>query len=316
MNEKNIPVILGPTASGKTKCGIELARLLNAEIISVDSRKVYEGLKIGTATPAGEWRDGVYWVQGIAHHLMGHLKADHPYNAGDFADDAARLIEEILKRGKCPLIVGGTGFYFKALQKGLPVLPKRDEEFRKNLENEMTALGPERIHERLKAIDPVSALGISDKDRHKIIRALEIFHLTGRPFSEWKSRTEKKSHHQFTVLGLDFEKEVLNQRIEVRSKKMFDEGMIEETKNLLDQGYSPECPALVSFGYKEAVQVIQGKIKREDFLPLLIKGTKAYAKRQRTWFRTQITPTWFMCDETSKAAEIALKMSDFLKMTN
>lgn len=308
-----IPVILGPTASGKTSVGILLARELNAEIISIDSRKVYRGLPVGTATPPGKWTAGTYVVDGIAHHLIAHLAPDVPYTAGDFAHDAERLIGEIRRRGKTPLFVGGTGFYFKALQLGLPPLPTRDPKIRAELEARMTEEGGIALHAELTAKDPAAGESIDPADRHKIIRALEVIRLTGRPFSAALESAPVVSPHLFAVMGLDFPKPVLDQRIETRAERMFEGGMIDEAAKLLDQGYSPFCPALASFGYREAVAVARGKMPREEFVPALIKGTKAYAKRQRTWFRTQVKPSWFMCDQQSRKEEISMRMKAFFQ---
>lgn len=306
-----IPVILGPTASGKTSVGIELAKLVNGEIISIDSRKVYQGLPIGTATPIGKKEGKALVVKGVPHYLMDFLSPDEPYNAGDFARDAEDLITEIQARRKVPVLVGGTGFYFKALAQGLPPLPKADEKLRAEMAKRVEKKGIEDLRAELEKVDPESAKNITKSDRHKIIRALEIYHLTGQPFSQWKHKKNQPKGHSFAVMGLQFPKDLLDRRIEERSTEMFKQGMIEETEALLKQGFAPDCPALASFGYREAVQVIQGTLKRGEFLPLLIKGTKAYAKRQRTWFRTQVKPAWFACDALSKKEEIAMSMKAF-----
>lgn len=309
----NIPVILGMTATGKTDIGIALAKLIDGEIISVDSRKVYAGLTIGTAVPDGTWDKNVLVVDGIAHHLIQHLKPDQPYNAGDFAQDAETLIDQILARGKTPLLVGGTGFYFKALHMGLPQLPPRDNTLRANLMKRLEKEGSDMLHDELKRNDPTAAAAISHNDSHKIVRALEVTALTGRPFSSWKKTEKNKSKHSFFIMGLDMDKEKLEQKIELRSKKMLERGMIDETQAVLKQGYAPTCPALTSFGYKEAVQVLEGKLTKSEFLPLLIKGTKAYAKRQRTWFRTQTKPThWLHLKPSQDFNETASKIEHLL----
>lgn len=308
-----IPVIVGPTASGKTSVGILLAREINAEILSVDSRKVYRGLPVGTATPPGKWTAGAYVVDGIPHHLMAFLAPDVPYSAGDFARDAEKLIREIEGRGKRPLLVGGTGFYLKALQQGLPQLPAREPRVRAELEARMKDEGGIALHAELTQLDPVAGESIDPADRHKIIRALEVIRLTGRPFSAALAEGPPASSHTFIVMGVDFPKALLDRRIEERSEEMARGGMIEEAARLLDQGYSPYCPALASFGYREAVQVVRGKMSRNDFLPALIHGTKAYARRQRTWFRTQAQPSWFPCDESSRKEEISMRMKAFFE---
>lgn len=308
-----LPAIVGPTASEKTSVGILLAREINAEIISVDSRKVYRGLPVGTATPPGKWTAGAYVVDGVPHHLMSFLAPDAPYSAGDFTRDAEKLIAEIESRGKRPLLVGGTGFYLKALQQGLPRLPARDPHIRAELEARMKAEGGIALHAELTRLDPVAGEAIDPADRHKIIRALEVIRLTGRPFSAALAETPAASSHTFVIMGIDFPKPLLDRRIEERSGQMARGGMIEEAARLLDQGYSPYCPALASFGYREAVQVVRGKMPQKDFLPALVHGTKAYARRQRTWFRTQVQPSWFMADESSRKEEISMRMKAFFE---
>lgn len=312
----SIPVILGQTASGKTSVGIDLARLLNGEIISIDSRKVYEGLPIGTATPAGEWEDGAYIVKGIPHHLMGFLSPDKPYAAGDFIDQADQLIRDITARGRTPILVGGTGFYFKALRDGLPELPKSDPAVRAKLEKRLAAEGVDAMREELIRVDPAAAGAITTGDRQKILRALEVLEMTGEPFSSWKDKKKPVTVRSYTVMGLHYAQEVLEKRIKERSAHMEKEGMIEEAAAVLKKGFEPTCPALASFGYREAVEVVLGKRPRSQFLPSLIKGTKAYAKRQRTWFRTQVQPFWFECGTTTNGSDIALKMKAFLEYTH
>jgi len=312
MNKTFIPVILGETASGKTSVGIQLAQEMNGEIISVDSRKVYKGLPIGTATPDGIWKHGVYLVKAIPHHLMGHLAPDQAYTAGDFSHDANQLIDQIRERNKTPILVGGTGFYFKALAQGLPTLPKADEALRAVLAERIEKDGIDALYGELKKKDPEAAASITPHDKHKIIRALEILQLTGHPFSTWKNQKKQPVHQNFVVMGVRFPKEHVEKRIEERSEFMFKAGMIEETEAVIKQGYAPTCPALSSFGYREAVEVIRGERARSEFLPALIKGTKAYAKRQRTWFRTQVKPTWFECDANTRKEEISMKMKAFL----
>jgi len=309
---KNIPVILGQTASGKTSVGNALAQQINGEIISIDSRKVYRDLPIGTATPTGTWKEGAYIVNNIPHYLMAHLSPDQYTTAGDFAKDAELLIQKILDKGKTPLLVGGTGFYFKALEHGLPKLPPRNPEIRRKLEEELAEIGGTAMHRQLTAIDPKTASTIAKNDRQKVVRALEVFRISGIPVSRYPPSPKKKSKFNYLVMGLRYPAELIERRIEVRSQNMVDKGMIEETETLLKQGVSKNCPALVSFGFKEAVQVIEKKLPRADFLSFLIKGTKAYAKRQRTWFRTQVQPTWFDCDDHTDANKISSEMKRLL----
>lgn len=308
-----IPVLMGQTASGKSSVGILLAHLLNGEIISMDSRKIYADLPIGTATPRGRWEGETFFVDGVAHHLMGHLPPDRVYTAGDFSRDADHIIEAILNRGRTPILVGGTGFYFKSLQDGLPALPVRDDALRRELHRRLLAEGTPALHNELKRLDPAAAGALSPNDKQKIIRALEVCRLSGKPYSDFKRSEKSASRWRYAVMALRWPKPLLEERIERRSRAMMDDGMIEETEAVLKKGYPPTCPALISFGYREAVMVIQGKISRDEFLPLLIRGTKAYAKRQLTWLRTQTKCAWHECDAKTEKNEIALNMKAFLE---
>lgn len=305
MKQPLIPVVLGATATGKTDVGIELSKLIDGEVISVDSRKIYKGLPIGTATPEGAWKNDSLVVEGVVHHLISCLRPDQPFTAGDFAQQTEVLIEKIFQKGKIPVLVGGTGFYFKALALGLPHLPPRDPALRDKLMERTAQEGSASLHEELKQVDPQAAQAISSRDKHKIVRALEVFQLTRQPFSSWKNAGRKPSAHSFAVFGLHMDKTTLDRRIEERSQRMTKAGMIEEAEQILKEGYAKTCPALSSFGYREAVEVIEGTLPRSEFLPRLIKGTKAYAKRQHTWFRTQTKPRWIECDQKSDAREIS-----------
>lgn len=307
-----IPVILGTTATGKTAIGITLAKEINGEVISVDSRKVYKGLPIGTATPKGTWENNIYRVNGIPHHLMGHLSPDNPYTAGDFAKDAERLMGEIISRNRTPVLVGGTGFYFRALFQGLPKLPARDNNIRSKLASQIEKEGLDSLFNELEKADPLAAKKISKGDSHKIIRALEILELTGLPYSSWKNLNLNPSKFSYEVMALRMDKDETLKRIEKRSRQMLKDGMIEEAEAVIKAGHSKTCPALLSFGYREAVEVIEGTLSKEDFLTRLIKQTNAYAKRQRTYFRTQIKPRWIEYTGSADIREISLKMNGFL----
>ena len=307
-----VPVLLGPTASGKTDVAIRLAKEWDAEIVSVDSRKVYKGLRVGTATPDGAWRNGAYVVDGVPHHLMDFLDPRAAYTAGDFCGDAERVMAEIERRGRVPFLVGGTGFYFKALKDGLPPLPPRDETLRAELERRRTEDGLAALRAELADRDPAFAAKVGANDKHKIIRALEVIRLTGRPYSAWKAVPGRASGRRFRVAALEYPAEVLARRIEERSRRMVQHGMIEETRALLASGCPAAAPALTSFGYRDAVRVVNGDLSTDDFLALLIRSTKAYAKRQRTYFRTQLAPRRIPCDASSKKSDISMSLNDFI----
>lgn len=280
--------IVGPTASGKTETGLALARQQNSEVISVDSRQVYKGLPIGTAQPP---------KTDVPYHLIGFLDPKDVFSAADFVDHAERLISEIQERGKTPILVGGTGFYFRALFEGLANLPKADEAIRQRLRAEAEAQGRTALHERLRQIDPKAAEKIPANNIQRLIRALEVYELTGKPISTWHEEHKKTSDAMrnawnVKIIGLDPGKEILGQRIAERSEKMLQQGMIEETKALLDQGYPDNCPGLSGLGYPHVVSFLKGKMSKTDLLAQLILETRQYAKRQRTWFRGQMEVEW------------------------
>jgi len=280
--------VVGPTASGKTEAGLALARKLNGEIISVDSRQVYRGLPIGTAQP---------FQSEIPYHLIGFLDPKDIFSAADFAEKADTWIEDIQARGKTPILVGGTGFYFRALLEGLAPLPAADETIRQRLRTEAQKIGRPALHERLRKVDPEAAKKIPANNIQRLIRALEVFELSGKPISAFHHEHQaamlaRKKKRAFKLIGLDPGKEVLEQRITQRSAWMLEHGMIEETRALLKKGYPENCPGLSGLGYPNVIAFLKGQITRESLLTKLIQDTRQYAKRQRTWFRNQMEVQW------------------------
>lgn len=313
--------IVGPTASGKTALGLRLARERNGEIISVDSRQVYRFLSIGTAKPPGMWsfcpeqtdqpvasfaaskRSHVaYLVEGIRCHLVDCLDPDTRYTAATFVRDATEKVREIRSRGKNPIFVGGTGLYFKALVEGLAPLPPADPVIRARLTKEAEDHGRHLLHDRLRRVDPVAAEKIPANNIQRLVRALEVYELTGKPISEWhrehaKTVTPTKVgahsndvHLQF--IGPEVPRPELIHRIEARCRTMLESGMIEETQALVDRGYAESCPALSGLGYPRVIAHLKGTLSKDECLQLLIQDTRQYAKRQMTWFRHQLPVEW------------------------
>ena len=291
--------VVGPTASGKTELGLKLAKEQNGEIISVDSRQVYRHLRVGTARP----RD----TRGIPYHLIDFLDPDQRFSAADFVRRASEKIADIRARGKTPILVGGTGLYFKALTQGLAPLPSASPEIRERLKEEARDGGREKLHERLQKVDPEAAKKIPANNIQRLVRALEVYELTGKPISLWhrehrltptplpqgegaKPSGEAGLHLKF--VGIDISREELLRRIETRCRTMIEEGMIEETQALLKQGLAENCPALTGLGYPRIVAVLKGTMSKEECLKLLIQDTRQYAKRQMTWFRHQLPVIW------------------------
>lgn len=304
MSEKSLPEILvltGPTATGKTKIGIELAQKLNGEIISADSRQVYKLMDIGTAKPTPQER------KEAVHHLLDVVFPDETYSAGRFAREAEIIIEQILNRQKLPIIVGGTGLYLKSLIYGIFESPRVKEEIRKELRQEAEHYGLQNIYERLADIDPLTAGRISPKDRVRIIRALEIYEVTGRPISELQTQWKKKQKkYEFKTYGIIMNRKKLYERINSRVDRMIEQGFLGEVKNLKQQGYSFELPALRTFGYLDFFNYLQGKVGLGEAIEKFKQGTRNFAKRQLTWFRHQLPLTWIDLDN-QKPVEVILR---------
>jgi tRNA dimethylallyltransferase len=282
--------IVGPTASGKTELGLRLAQEQNGEIISVDSRQVYRHLSTGTAKPIGQWTHH-YLVRGIPYHLVDLLNPDQRFSAADFVRLAEDAVKHIGARGKTPIFVGGTGLYYKALAEGLAALPEANPEFRMRLHKEAKEKGREALHKKLQKIDPESAKKIPANNIQRLVRALEVYELTGKPISQWH-RNHKKKGTPLKFIGIDLGREALVRRIEARARGMMEKGMIAETEKLLKQGYLETCPALTGLGYPRIVSLLKGKLSKEECLRLLIQDTRQYAKRQMTWFRHQLPVQW------------------------
>ncbi|MDD5382651.1 MAG: tRNA (adenosine(37)-N6)-dimethylallyltransferase MiaA [Candidatus Margulisbacteria bacterium] len=278
-------ILLGPTAAGKTKLAIELAKKLNGEIISADSMQVYRGMDVGTAKPTLEER------QGLPHHLIDVLDPDEPWTVSDFVEQANKLTKDIVFRGKVPLIVGGTGLYLWSLLEGFsfPIAPA-DKELRAKLEKEqLTAL-----YSRLTAIDPAAAEKIHPNDKKRIIRALEVYELTGRPISHSQAtRDPGLVTRDQLLIGLNLPREELYSRIDQRVDSMIEKGLIEEVTGLLAKGYSKELPSFQALGYKEAVEYLAGKWTKEQMIAELKKRTRHFARRQMTWFKRFNNVRWF-----------------------
>ncbi len=282
----DILVIAGPTASGKTAVGIELARRLNGEIISADARQIYRFMDIGTAKPTAEERSAA------RHHLIDFVNPDEDYSAGQFAEDASAVIGDILCRGKMPILVGGAGLYIRALFDGFSPMPKIPAEIRARLKEEGRESLPE-LYKRLCEVDPEWAAKIQTTDTQRILRGLEVFEASGKPLSKHqKVPPAPPIRHTASYFGLHWEREALYERINARACLMFENGLIEEAASLRDRGYTPTLNALNAFGYREIFQYLDGKTTLDRALADLQQGTRRYAKRQMTFFRKNERIQW------------------------
>jgi tRNA dimethylallyltransferase len=279
--------IVGPTAVGKTAISIRLAQRIDAEIVSLDSRQIYRQMDIGTAKPTPEQR------QAVDHHLIDCVDVDQPFSAADYQQLADAAIAAIGERRKRVMIVGGAGLYFRALIDGIFEGPGANTEIRTRLKREAETHSATILHERLRQCDPDAAERIHPNNLVRVIRALEVYELTGKPISDLQQQWKKtEPRYQFRAFGLNMPREVLYQRIEERADRMITTGLIEEVKSLLDQGYPRDCVAMQSFGYKEIIDYLDGVRTHNDATTLLKQSTRRFAKRQLTWFRNDSRIVW------------------------
>ena len=283
MTEKpTIIVICGPTASGKTKLGIDLANSINGEIISSDSMQIYKDMDIGTAKPTKEER-----AQAV-HHLVDFVSPDKRYSVADFKKDATEKIKDILKRGKTPIIVGGTGLYVNSLIYNIEFNEeKTDLDYRNSLEK----IDIKELYEMAMKVDEEACKKISSNDRKRITRILEIFHTTGRTKTELEIESRKKVEYNYKVFVLNMDREILYDRINRRVDLMIEQGLIQEVKNLLEK-YKEFPTAMQGLGYKEVKEYLDGKISKEEMIEKIKQESRRYAKRQLTWFRAYKDATW------------------------
>ncbi|MDW8106283.1 MAG: tRNA (adenosine(37)-N6)-dimethylallyltransferase MiaA [Armatimonadota bacterium] len=282
---QRVVVILGPTAVGKTEIGMELAVRWGAEIISADSSAVYRGLDIGSAKPTPEEQ------QRVRFHLIDVVDPSEVFTAARFRELALQAIEDIQRRGKRVLIVGGTGLYIRVLLHGFSLAPPpADPEIRARWRAEVARVGAPALHERLRQIDPVAAARIHPNDAVRITRALEVYEMTGIPISQWQQRAP--SELPALKIGLTMPRELLYRRIDERVDKMIAQGMLQEVQQLLQKGYNPEQPALKGLGYRHLIGYIQGCTRWDEAVRLWKRDTRRFAKRQMTWFRKEPGVHW------------------------
>ncbi len=303
-DKKRIVIITGPTATGKTDLAVNLSLEMNGEVVNCDSMQVYRGMDIGTATPSEDER------KGVPHHLLDIVNPDEEFNASRYREKALPVIRDILKRNKICFVVGGTGLYIKSLLGGLFDCPSSDPKIRERLLTEYDQSGKEVLYERLKEQDPVYAEIIHPNDRVRITRALEVIELTGKPFSMHASdHSFKDNEFDSLKICLYHDRDVLYKRINMRSIKMFEAGLIEETENLLKQGYSSELKPMKSIGYRQAVDYLEKLLDYDKAVELLQRDTRRYAKRQLTWFKADEEMLWYRPEE---GAEVAEKVKGFM----
>jgi tRNA dimethylallyltransferase len=288
-------LILGVTAVGKGTLAFELAKRLNAEIISVDSMKVYRRMDIGTAKPSLERR------KQIPYHLLDVVEPSESFSVNRFLELAGQAVQKIQSAGKTVIACGGTAMYIKALLYGLFDSPDSDASVREKLKAEAQTLGLAELHKRLSAIDPQAADRIHPNDQKRIIRALEVYELTGKPISELQRQWSAPAPDDWFVIGLRRLKEVESRRINLRVKRMMEQGLLEEVKSLLAEPKPLSKQARVAIGYAEMIEHLEGKLSLEDAVEKIKINTRKLAKAQRTWFKTFLNTHWL--DITPDATE-------------
>lgn len=282
-NDKpKIVVICGPTASGKTALGIKIAQQANGEIISSDSMQIYKDMDIGTAKPTPEER-----AQAV-HHLVDFVSPDERYSVADFKKDATEKIEDILSRGKLPIIVGGTGLYVNSLIYNIEYKEEiTDIEYR----NELEKVDLETLYKQAQEIDPEAAAKVSQNDRKRITRILEIYHTTGKTKTQMEAESRKEVKYDYKIFVLTPERDKLYERINLRVDLMMQAGLVDEVKQLL-QKYNEFPTAMQGLGYKEVKEYLDGEITEEEMVEKIKQESRHYAKRQLTWFRQYKDATW------------------------
>ncbi|AKP73715.1 tRNA dimethylallyltransferase [Piscirickettsia salmonis] len=282
--------LMGPTASGKTDLAMTLVETGRYEIISVDSAMVYRGMDIGTAKPSREE------LARAPHRLIDFLDPSVPYSAADFREDALKQIDEVIKAEKIPLLVGGTMLYFKALRDGLTELPAADESIRGQLQQRADQQGLERLHQELEKIDPTSARRIHPNDPQRLLRALEIYQITGKSLTELCQENQQiPCPYPITALALaPADRMVLHARIRLRFEKMLELGFLAEVEKLYQRGdLTEDLPAIRAVGYRQAWQHLAGRLSYDDMVERSIIATRQLAKRQMTWLRSWSELQWF-----------------------
>jgi tRNA dimethylallyltransferase len=297
--------VLGPTASGKTALGIEIAKVIPAEVISIDSALVYRHMDVGSAKPTQEE------MAGVPHHLIDVRDPFESYSAADFVRDCTRLIKEIKARGKLPLIVGGTMLYAKALKEGLNQMPTSDLEVRRSVEAEAAEIGWPGMHAKLAEVDPVTAARLMPNDSQRISRALEVYRQTGKPISWYQAQEQKGSDFKFLTLGLlPGDRKVLHERIAKRFDIMLEQGFLDEVKRLMAMPqFDREWSSMRAVGYRQAIDYLLGEIDHERFMIAGVAATRQLAKRQMTWMRS-MDDIHLMDPLTENVVEKALMLID------
>ena len=309
MNRPKIAVITGPTATGKTRLSVELARELNGEVVSADSMQIYRGMDIGTAKVTQRE------MQGVRHHMLDVASPFEAYSVSRYVEQASACIDDILARGKLPIVAGGTNLYIDSLIAGLDFADnEQDNALREALGRQYDTSGGEAMLERLRGFDPERAEKLHPADKRRIVRAIEVYELTGKTITEHDRETKlREKRYDAAKIALCFEdRQELYDRINARVDEMVSMGLYDEVKRLLDAGLSPECTAMQAIGYKEPAAYFAGQMSMDKATELIKLSSRRYAKRQLTWLRRDEDIFWLRWGTAPDFAEARRLSTEFL----
>lgn len=284
---EQVIVIVGPTCSGKTQLSLELSEKLKTEILSADSRQIYKYLNIGTAKPSDQE------LKNTKHYFIDLLHPDEKFNVSDYESQAIKIIHKIHQRNKIPVVAGGSGLYIKALVDGIFNSVDSDPELREKLMRERKTQGNEYLYNKLKSVDPESASKMLPQNYKRIIRALEVYYLTGKPIGLLQKEYKREMNINFRQFGLLWDRKKLYENIESRVDNMIESGLVEEVRQILEKGYDKNLNSLNTVGYKEVIQYLEKEISLERAVELIKRNTRRFAKRQMTWFSGDERIKWF-----------------------
>ena len=296
---RKVIVIVGPTCSGKTSLGINLAEKVDGEIISADSRQIYKYLDIGTAKPDKTE------LKKVKHYFINQLKPDEDFNASKFEWEALKIIERLFNEKKQPIVVGGTGLYIKGLIDSIFDTVGSDEEYRKELLELRAEFGNEYLYNKLSKVDPESAANMQPSNWKRVIRALEVYHLTGEKIGVHQKKYKREIDYNFIQYGLNWDRKVLYRNIEHRVDEMIKLGLVDEVKRIISKGYDKKLNSLNTVGYKEIISYLDGEITLDRAVELIKRNTRRFAKRQLSWFRKDERITWLDVNDITDLNKIS-----------
>ncbi|HHY82806.1 MAG TPA: tRNA (adenosine(37)-N6)-dimethylallyltransferase MiaA [Clostridiales bacterium] len=301
MDKIPLVVITGPTATGKTDLAIQIASRLNGEIVSADSMQIYRYMDIGTAKPSIEER------RGIPHHMIDIVDPDEEYNAALYQKQASQIIRQIAERGRLPVLAGGTGLYINSIIYPMNFTDAvEDPEYRSYLNEILERYGAEHLHSMLSEIDPDTAARLHPNDTRRVIRAMEVYHLTGNTMENYRQNyREMDSDYHLLLYGLTMDRQKLYERINLRVDRMMKAGLVEEVKGLLERGYTKNLVSMQGLGYKEIIAYHEGLATLEEAVEILKRDTRRFAKRQLTWFKRESRIEWLDMDRQDSLPAIA-----------